>query len=263
MPRYYVTLLLRSLRCSWSRRLSGCVAIYLVSACGQHNDNRMPQPGDRDSPQVNPTPTQTVRFTAIVPDGFSAEFHLIYSVDFEENGSTVSAPLGCRLSQSARLRVDMPLKLERSAGKYRGNFSIDYFQGGTCGWHLYDVMSPMLDTWLPTDTSGPVIFFLHSLHTNAHPYPFLDLENQRIDIWCTHAKRRLSSQAPVTQPFCTNFGFATSFYEEAFGIPRGFSESVPLEKRDWDNHGTQYLRSLTVEYHDLDALVAAYRESHK
>jgi hypothetical protein len=247
----------------WSVASLGLFAFFSVSSAGPHIEsqpNRMLQPGDQDYPKINSSPSHTVQFRAVIPGGVSAEFHLIYGVATRQIGSAFSAPRGCRWSQATPFYVDLPLKLERSVDGYRGIFSADYFQSGECGWDLYSLISPMLTTWVSSDKSGPVIIFTRSLHTNSHPYPFLDLATQRIDIWCTRAYRPSAIKIPAdrAQPRCTDFINAN------YDLPEGFSESVPLKKRgEWNIHGTQYLQFLTVEFHDLDGLVASYLESHK
>jgi hypothetical protein len=237
------------------------LAILLTSACDHRVEiptSRLLQPGDSDYPEINPSPAQIVQFTAIVPEGLSAEFHLVYGVATPEDGPNLSMSPACRWSPTKPFYVDVQLKLAKSGNSYRGSFSPDYFQSGACGWHLADITSPMLTTWVPSDTSGPVIFFDHSLHSNSHPYPFLDLAAQRSDIWCTRTRNKSAAQSPkdTARTHCTPFVNVND-------LPKGFADSVPLDNRDWNVHGTQYLQSLTVEFHDLDVLIPAYVESHK
>jgi hypothetical protein len=239
----------------------GLLAIFLISACGYRSElpaTRSLQPGDRDYPQVNPSPTQIVQFTATVPEGLSAEFHLVYGVALPQDGSNLSMTPGCRWSQAAQFYVDVPLQLAKSASGYRGSFAPDYFRSGPCGWHLADIISPMLTTWIPSDTSGPVVFFNHSEHANSHPLPSLDLSTKRIDIWCTrkHMEPPTGTPKENTRIRCVPLAFVND-------LPNAFADSIPPNNREWDVHATQYLQSLTVEFHDVDDLMAAYIEAHK
>ena len=239
----------------------GLLAIFLISACEYHSGlpaTRSLQPGDPDYPQVNPSPTQVVQFTATVPEGISAEFRLVYGVAIPQDGSNLSMTPGCGWKQDAQFYVHLPLQLSKSGNVYRGSFAPDYFKSGPCGWHLADVISPMLTTWIPTDTWGPVVFFNHSYHTSSHPLPSLDLATKRIDIWCTRKQIEPPTEKSKesTRIRCVPFTFVND-------LPKAFVDSVPADNRDWDVHATQFLQSLTVELHDVDALSAAYIAAHR
>ena len=126
----------------WSVASLGLFSLFSVSSAGPHIEsqpNRMLQPCDQDYPKINSSPSHTVQFRAVIPDGVSAEFHLIYGVATRQIGSAFSAPRGCRWSQATPFYVDLPLKSERSEDGYRGIFSADYFQSGECGWDLYSL----------------------------------------------------------------------------------------------------------------------------
>lgn len=207
------------------------------------------QPGDVNYPVVNPTPEQVVKFTAIIPDGWPADFHLIYMVNVEQQirfGKPFS-PLGCAWTQNKQFYVDVPLVLQKYDKVYKGEFTVDYFLPGACQWSMYNITSPVLRPALAIRT--------HSEHPNSKPGHGLDLTRENLHIWCTkHGKGFKKSAALNDQYDCTSFNMVEIFTD----LPAGFKETVPEEQRDWSNLFTQYLREMSVEIHDLDKLIPEY-----
>lgn len=214
------------------------------------------QPGDANYPMRNPAPRQEVQFISKIPDGWPAEFRLKYHVVAQQQGSsgTFVSPSGCAWNQHSQFYVDLPIQLERQGELYKGKFAVDHFLPGDCKWGLKDFTSPIV--------RSSVAYHSISMHPNAHPFPDLDLAKEKLNIWCTkHGKSTKRSEALRDQYDCTPFGMIEIF----IGIPAGFKETIPKDQQEWPHIFTQYLRSMTVEIHDLDQMIADYvnRNSEK
>ena len=235
--------------------LAGLLAIPACSGQQRATSNVALQPGEANYPAQAISQKQTIQFTAIVPDGLSPEFHVIYHVEWqqdERDPTRFTSPSGCAWKQEVQFYVNMPLKLTRVGNTYAGSFSPDVFEPGPCGWHMTEMTSPMV-------RSG-VVYFGHSLHTDGHPFPELDLTTQVVHIWCTRRGKDQSRHSTILNELidCTPFQMIETFTK----LPPGFDASVPAKEKLWNIHFTQYLRSLTVEFHDLDALIPAYLAAH-
>lgn len=207
------------------------------------------QPGDVNYPVVNPAPEQVVKFTAIIPDGWPAEFRLLYmvTVDQQNKSKKLISPPGCAWKQNKQFYVDVPLLLQRQDKVYKGDFTVDYFLPGACQWSMYNINSPVLRSAL--------VFRIHSSHPNSQPGLGLDLTKQKLHIWCTKHGKGLKKSAALNEQYdCTPFGMVELFTD----LPVGFKETVPEEQRDWPNTFSQYLREMSVEIHDLDQLIPEY-----
>lgn len=158
------------------------------------------------------------------------------------------SPPGCKWTQEKQFHVDLMLMLQKSGGSYTGNFSPDLFQLGKCGWHLDRVTS--------TITNGPLIFYNHSLHASEHPLPGLDLTTDVVHLWCARKHEgRAWRTAPNQSVNCVPFSMI-GFWAE---LPDGFGTSIPAQQKNAGSHVvTQYLKTLTIEFHDADASAAAY-----
>jgi hypothetical protein len=212
------------------------------------------KPGDPDYPLRNPAPTQVVQFTAIMPPSLSSEFHLLYVVDFgkdpapEDADVPMHSPPGCRWTQDKKFYVYLPLTLEKSGDRYTGNFSPDLFQPGTCRWHLYRITSSIANV--------PLVSLSLSVHTSPHPLPDLDLTTDVRHLWCTRKQKGQTWRAAPNQSInCVPLSMI-GFWAV---VPDGLEQSVPVEDRQQGSHiVTQYLKTLTIEFHDFDAYASAY-----
>jgi hypothetical protein len=236
------------------------VGLLSIAACGVSVEHKHPshlalQPGDANYPDPNASPAQVVKFTAKVPNGLSPEFHLIYNVEWDQDKhdpNTITSSPGCAWTQQAQFFVSMTMKLVNTGDLYVGSFSPDIFQAGVCRWHLTEMTSP--------NVRPGIVHFGHSFHSNGHPLPDLDLTTQVVHIWCTRKGKDQPRKSSIPNELidCVPFQMI-----EIAKLPLGFNESVPAKEKEWNIHVTQYLRSLTVEFHDLDALILAYIESHR
>lgn len=238
--------------------LLGLVATSACSVDYKTPSSRALQPGDPNYPTINSSSTQIVQFTAIVPDGLSAEFHLIYNVETQQdetNPNKFTSPPGCKWTQQSQFYIDLTLMLEKTGNSYTGSFSPDYFLPSKCKWHLRAMTSPIV--------RPAIIFFIHSLHTNPHPLPTLDLTTNAIHIWCTRKGKEQPRQSsePNERIDCVDLPVIGGGM--FIDLPPGFYASVPAEERNWNRDITQYLKSVTVEFHDLDTLIPAYVQSHQ
>jgi hypothetical protein len=235
------------------------LSLVATSACaGDYKtpSNRALQPGDPNYPTINSSPAQIVQFTATVPEGLSAEFHLIYNVEVQQDQASpnkFTSPSGCGWTRQTPFYIDLPLSLEKSGDTYTGRFSPDYFLPSACKWHLYAMTSPIV--------RPAVIFYVHSLYTNSRPLPTVDLTTNAIHIWCTRngKEQPRQSSAPSERIDCVDLPMISMFID----LPPGLFASVSPNQRKWDHNMTQYLRSLAVEFHDLDVLIPAYLQSHQ
>jgi hypothetical protein len=239
-------------------------ALALCSACQQSEipKGRVLTPGAADYPTLNPDPQQVVKFIAVVPAGLSSEFHLHYFVDRQEDPNDPShytSPPGCDWTQKSTFAVDMPLKLEKAGDTYKGSFALDHFQPGPCGWHLDSITSPNYGTGSADSPKLrlPFLWFLHSDATTSHPAATVDLTTEHIHLWCTH-RAEPPPQFPQWKGrlFCSS---PDALRYQVKDVPADFWASIRTEEFFVSNtYATQYLRSLTVEFHDLDAMLDAY-----
>lgn len=235
------------------------LSLLALSACGVQTKPPMDvvlHPGDVNYPHLSISPKQIVQFTATVPDGLPHDFHLLYNVESSQDDKDpqlFTSPPGCAWRQQSPFYVDILLTLKRTGNRYTGSFSPDVFEPGPCVWHMTAMMSP--------NVRSGVVYLSHSLHNNGHPFPDLDLTTQTVHIWCTRKGKDQPRKSLVPSELidCTPFQMIRIFTE----LPPGFDASVPAEDKLWNIHITQFLRSLTVEFHDLDALIPAYVETHR
>jgi len=210
------------------------------------NDELMP--GDPDYPAGNPAPTQVVQFTAIIPASLSNQFHLRYEVEVGKNAYLPflpsQSPAGCRWTQEKQFYVDMMLPLARAGDRYSGSFSPDLFLPGTCRWHLEGLTSSI--------TYAPILTFQHSRAADSRPPAGVDLETDVRHLWCT---RHQGGPAPNQRPNCVPFEDITQWTK----LPDGFRDTIAASQKEAGRHvANQYLKTLIIELHDLDALVDGY-----
>lgn len=207
--------------------------------------------GDPEYPLRNPAPTQVVQFTALIPATLSSEFHLRYEIEVGKSPLPAfipsQSPSGCRWTEEKQFHVDMVLALTSSGDRYTGSFSSDLFQPGSCRWHLDRITTPIADT--------PLVSFQHSPAAGPPPSASLDLTTDVRHLWCTRhvgtAPVAVRNQRPNCVPY-TDIGLWRN-------LPDGFGSSIPASQKEAGSQvADQRLRSLTVELHDVDALVAAY-----
>jgi hypothetical protein len=217
------------------------------------------KPGDPDYPLRNPAPTQVVQFTAIVPSSLSSEFHLLYVVEFskapapEDASVPLHSPPGCHWTPEKQFHVDLPVTLEKSGDQYTGSFSPDLFQPGDCRWHLDRITSSIANV--------PLVFLTHSLYTSPHPLPGLDLTTDVRRLWCT---RKPKGQIWLTAPNQSINCVPLLAIGAWAAVPDGLEKSVPVEESQQGSHiATQYLKTLTIEFHDFDAYASAYVASRQ
>jgi hypothetical protein len=245
-----------------------CLALVIalsVSACNGHNypdfKARELKPGDPDYPLVKPYPEQLVHFTAKIPPSLFYEMSLRYKVPFatiENPDGTLNrleSPVGCRSKPTDQFYVELPLTVSKTGDTYQGNFVVDYFQPGNCGWRFDLALSPILRNPL----------FWYRTEYNGGPR---DLIDSRLDIWCTRktkihppidpAERNKPNQ--VDKNNCVSLELARGLFLD---LPAGFYESIPENERTDAEPGYigRHTKSITVEFHDLDALVSDYTKS--
>jgi hypothetical protein len=238
-----------------------CLVLALalsVCACNPHHypnfKTRELKPADPDYPLVNPHPKQLVHFTAKIPPALFYPLSLRYKVAFvtvdNPDGSLnrYESPAGCRWQPTDEFYVELPLVTAKAGDTYQGDFAADYFQPGSCGWRLDGVLSPILRTplvWYRTESKGPP----------------QDASDSRLDIWCTQ-KMKIHSQinpAERNNPKRINNCVSLDFARRVFiDLPGGFYRSIPEGERTDAAPGYigSQTKSITVEFHDLDALVA-------
>lgn len=241
------------------RRISVAIVLgaLIVSGCAPQAARSLHQ-GDTDYPELNSSAQDIVQLTVIIPAGFpEPKFWLRYVIDVNNDNGHFTAPPGCSWTSSKQFYLRMPIKLERSGNVYRGSFAEDRFLSGRCAWHLDDLESSLL---YPSMGLPAVMFFEHSLWTNAHPLPSLDLASSSSNLWCSrHFIRPVGfGSGGYFRPPPGNIECARSVPDGTDGVPTSFYMSIPPEQRLMNIHGTQYLRRLTVEFHDLDTLVPAF-----
>ena len=227
------------------------IGVFLVTACdseSEHVSSRELNPVDLDYPIVNTAPNQIVKFNAIIPNGYSKKFRLHYLVDSKQdypNNKIFVSPQGCSWTNNNQFSINRDLELKLESGNlYTATFVMDYFLPGKCKWHLDSMSSPMF--------KGKIFYYGQSGHSNSRPFADLNLEENNIHIWCTEKYRRNKKLEPNPRlnerVDCTTLSFVELFVDK----PLGFYESIPVDEKEWDIHVTQYLKTLTVVFHDLD-----------
>jgi hypothetical protein len=246
------------------RRPSLLFALLLWSLCIDGHaqpTNEVLKPGDPDYPLLNPAPSQVVQFTVITPPSLSAEFYLRYVVEASKDPYPGNAdvplhsPPGCTWTHEKQFHVDLPLTLKKAGDRYTGSFSPDLFQPGNCRWHLDRITSSI------TNSLSPLVFFNHSFHTKSRPLPGLDFTTDVIHLWCTRKQQQRPPRAWLAAPNLSincvplsMIGFWT-----AVPLSPGLKESVPAEqRRAGSEHINQFLKTLTIEFHDFDAYAVTY-----
>ena len=230
-------------------KLLTIIGVILVTACGsedEHISARALNPKDLDYPVVNTTPNQIVKFNAIIPKGYLKEFHLHFVVDAKQdypNNKVFVSPKGCNWTNNNQFYINRDVELKQESGDlYTGIFVMDYFLPGKCKWHLVSMSSPMF--------KGEIFYYRQSGHSNSRPFSDINLEENNIHIWCTGkniSNKKLEPNAGLDERvYCTNFSFI------GYYVPPSFYESIPSDEKKWDIHVTQYLKTLTVVFHDLD-----------
>jgi len=231
-----------------------------VSGCDLHHyptfKDRELTPGDPDYPQVNPHPQQWVHITARIPASLFYALRLRYKVAFvtinnpDGTLNRYESPAGCRWKPTDEFYVELPLEAAKTGDTYQGDLAADYFQPGNCGWRLDLVLSPIL--------RSPLVWY--RTEYNGGPRDPLD---SRLDIWCTR-EMKLHPQVPPAERSnpnrlnnCVSLDFARRVFID---LPGGFFRSIPESERTDAEPGYigRHTKSITVEFHDLDALVSDY-----
>jgi hypothetical protein len=242
--------------------LAACTNVDSDGRHSLHTDpasaSRSLEPGDQDYPVLNPTPSQEVQFTAVLPQSFASEFRLRYLVETVQDANdpkVFHSPPGCRWTQNASFYIDMPLTLERKGDRLTGTFSPDAFRPGACGWH-FDVIRA-------TIANVPLAVFNHSNWTSPHPMPDLDLDltSDERHFWCAHRNEGRAWQIAPNQAInCVPFDMI-GFWSK---LPAGFVKSIRREDIQPGSHViTQYLKRITVEFHDVDAAASDYLKQNR
>jgi hypothetical protein len=242
------------------RLLLTCLALSLLASCvkmesppsepdsapAAPHTNRALQPGDKDYPSVNPSPADIVEVTVVAPPSIPVELHLLYVVDAHPDEHDprrwVTAP-GCNWTEQARFHIEIVLPFTKSGDIYTASMARDHFQAGACGWKLWSVTSPIVRI--------PIVYFEHSYHTSAHPFPNLDLSRSENDFWCTQRTHQQSA-APANNVS----DFDCTFASAAWSL-RGRKWTpmpIPVSHSRWNNNATQYTKTMRIEFHDVDQL---------
>lgn len=178
------------------------LGVIVISACSPDDKIRFSpkvklpqhhlQPNDLDYPKLNTAPKQIVKFNAVIPDGFSKEFHLHYDVEYKQdypNNSVYISPPGCNWTNESQFSINRSVELKQESGNlYTATLVLDYFLAGACKWHFRSMSSPMF--------GGDIFYYSESAHANPHPHPNLNLETEAIHIWCTEKYRRNKKDEP-------------------------------------------------------------------
>lgn len=238
-----------------------CLLVVLIALGGCEQPppdvtarNRAPRalvPGDPDYPIVNPTPKQLIAFTAIVPATLSHDFHLKYFVvlNYDDSvwGSFVTSPHECRWTKDNQFFVDQQIALKQSGTTYTGHFAQDHFLPGACGWHLSVLLNPDYNSGQTGWGERAVVFFVDRPFVREAQPPIGERTayslSPHLSIWCTRQSGQL---------FCTSFGALESLVPH---IPQRIRQSVPQRDDLLNIEISPYATSLTIEFHDFDALV--------
>jgi hypothetical protein len=250
--------------------LLGIVGVLLsllvgLSGCSQPGPTGSPgpgplRPGDTGFPRENPTPSEVVEVQVIAPPTLLGNYEVQYAAESRDDpirpGGVLALP-GCGFGTHAPYQIAIPVVLKESGTVSVGRFAIDRFEPGKCGWHLASLSAApfALELVLAGGTPPPMLWFSHSSHSTAHPWPNVDLSQMQIHVWCTnHSHPVLPQQA--TRLHCASL---EGLSRTVPGVPAAFVKSVPANQFwTWSLYATQYLRTLKIQFHDLDAELLAF-----
>jgi hypothetical protein len=202
------------------------------------------KPGEADYPQENPNPVQTLAITANIPSDPKVRFIARYRVS-PSAGGTMQSGQSCQrevgLAVTAPYVLHLQVPMARNGDSYAGAVTVDRYLPGRCKWQFVDLT-------LDVDGSG------------LEPFPFAHTGNQpgestdnQLDIWCTRKLKLFPNQTVA----CGDLRALTVRFLEQ--IPLTLIDSIKTrgEARDGPVIIGPNTRSLTIRFHDLDAMLTS------
>lgn len=224
--------------------IAGCDHPPHISADLQRPERKSAEvkPGDIDYPLENARATHAVQFTAIVPPTLSLRFWYGYHASLDQE-DTESGNTACQRQTEDEIPtpvyVDLPLQLVQTGDTYRGTLVVDRFAPGSCHW-TFSGISVLSDE---PRSHGTQLAAVYADDADTAP-------DYHLDEWCIRAPE-FDPQRPE---ICLSLN---ALQRLGIGISPDFIKTVALTERDDGRaaHVTPNTRTITVEFHDLDALL--------
>ena len=224
--------------------ISGCDHSPDVTADVQRPETQSAEvkPGDVDYPLENPRATHVIQFIAIVPPTLSLRFWYGYSASVEEEDTEIGNT-ACQRQTGEEIPihvyVDLPMQLTQTGDTYRGTLVFDKFAPGSCNWSFSGI-SVLSDE---PPSRGTLLAGVYQDDRSAAP-------DYHLDEWCIRAP----DFDPQRPEICLSL---SALQRLKIQISPDFIKTVPLTERDDGRaaHVGPNTRTITVEFHDLDALL--------
>jgi hypothetical protein len=205
------------------------------------------KPGEKDYPTVNIDPNKLVAFKAEVPSSLRIRFEAYYSASQTAGGSADSGESCQRtvgLAVTAPYFLAVPLELARDGESLSGSVVVDRYQPGRCQWSFLGIRYLIEDGWPPYNSLAN--------YTNHRS----DASEYRLDVWCMKDPKASNRSYPEECSRLSMFPAVAARPDIIASIPAGEQgDSVPAAI------GPD-ARSITVRFHDLDAILHAPTTPH-
>ena len=218
---------------SHSRAATLLINVVLMTACGQSNNPTELKSGDPDYPATNPA-GHALQLIASIPPTLNIRFETEY----------IATDLSCRRQVGLGGRfpygVHLPTPVERDGETYRGAVALDGVLPGRCGWGNGILEYLVDDTDLP-----PNVLVRYSTRTDL-------TADVKISLWCVKTPKDMNPQRPTV---CHDLVTLSEIYPRL--ITPDFLGSVAKASRREapDVLVGPNAQSITVEFHDVDALL--------
>ena len=227
------------------------VAILALAGCSSSQSSRNVQPGDLDYPKVNLHPTDLVEISVIAPPGQAVSVFESYesilnyipnpppsTSSFVDCGHVAGYGSGGNFDWT----VSDPIPLKREGDTYHGWITRDKYMPGRCHWHFAGAGWSLARCRQGSGVTAEV----GAENLNAP----VDLQ---FDVWTV---LRPDSEDRGQPLFCASLDSVVSLLPKL--APRALVGVVPADQRHPEGGViSSNTKSITVEFHDLDALKSA------
>jgi hypothetical protein len=221
-----------------NRAMKICVSLTFlaVDGCG-HAQSPVVQPGERDYPVENQNPTKTVQIRIVVPPTLQP-IKAVSVFEVQSLGGTMQSGNACArevgMDTTLPFRLSRPIPLTKNGDGFSGNFSIDQYERGRCGW-MFGALGVDVT---PKSNQRPFVKYDERQSTPA---------DMRVDVWCVQDPH-------LGPPFVVSCSNLKTLAFLSGVISKEFVNSIPADQRGKENDVIKIgpnTRMVSVEYHDL------------